>query len=359
MGARGPVEPYRLALHRQRPAFSDPGIDSGGFHEAAKCQNKMRPYPGFMVDSMSDPEHISGDLAETLESLRRTIEANPHKAEPEAQKQPPTNIIQLPLWPESRRAAPNAVFRSALFPALHLGEEREFLDNKPIASVGGVTVFFTGKRFDQSDLDVYLELLHLARHHPLGTECSFSAYNLLKRLRRSTGNSDHKWLHKVLIRLIGGVVDVTDHKKRYAGSLLEGALKDEITRHYRVTINAKFAVLFGYAMWSSIDREQRYALGRYKAIAKALHAYYSTHAAPGAHAFDTLAAIVGLQDSNKRRQRARIIAAHELLKPIGFIHSYQVNGDTITIDPKLTPRQAKHITKKAIERRGTQPRRPT
>ena len=295
---------------------------------------------------MSNPEHINTELAETLESLRRTIEANP--PQPETKKQPSATVIQLSLWPETRRAAPNAVFRSALFPALHLGEEREFLDNEPIASVGGVTVFFTGKRFDQSDMDVYLELLHLARLHPLGTECNFSAHGLLKQLRRATGNSDHKWLHKVLIRLIGGVVDITDHKKRYAGTLLQGALKDEITRHYRVTINPKFAALFGYAMWSSIDREQRYALGRRKAIVKALHAYYSTHGAPGAHSFDTLASIVGLQDSNKRRQRARLIAAHELLKPIGFIRGYQVREGTITIDPVPTPGQARHIVQKAV-----------
>jgi TrfA protein len=308
---------------------------------------------------MSDPERISDSLATVLERFQRTVEKNPPAEEPQATKQIPATIIQLPLWPEARRAAPNAVFRSALFPALHLGEERDFLDNKPIASVGGVTVFFTGKRFDQSDLDVYLELLHLARHHPLGTECNFTAHGLLKKLQRCTGKSDHKWLHKVLIRLIGGVVDITDHKKRYAGSLLEGALKDEITKHYRVTINAKFAALFGYAMWSSIDREQRYALARRKAVAKALHAYYSTHAAPGAHAFDTLAAIVGLQDSNKRRQRTRIIAAHELLKPIGFIDAYQVRGDTITIDPtKPTPGQAKHVAKRAIQQRRDRKRRP-
>jgi TrfA protein len=132
---------------------------------------------------MSDPERISDSLATVLERFQRTVEKNPPVEEPQATKQISATVIQLPLWPEARRAAPNAVFRSALFPALHLCEERDFLDNKPIASVDGVTVFFTGKRFDQSDLDVYLELLHLARHHPLGTECNFTAHGLLKKLR--------------------------------------------------------------------------------------------------------------------------------------------------------------------------------
>ncbi|MBV8453050.1 MAG: TrfA family protein [Deltaproteobacteria bacterium] len=304
---------------------------------------------------MSDPKPMDPDLQKALESLERTIEANPPKAEPEPQKPPPAKVIQLPLWPEARRAAPNAVFRSALFPALHLGEERQFLDNERIASVRGIDVFFTGKRFDQSDLDVYLELLDLARAHPLGAECTFSAHGMLKRLHRTTGLSAYQWLHKVLIRLSGGVVDITDHKKRYFGTLIEGGLKDEITKHYRITINPKFLALFGFGLWSSIDREQRYAIGHRKAIAKALHAYYSTHAAPGAHGFDTLATIVGLQDKAKRRQRARLIEAHKLLVKVGFLRGYMVSEDgrAITTDPKPTSGQARHLVKKAIECRRT------
>lgn len=324
---------------------------------------------------MSDPEHISGGLAESLESLRRTIEANPGKTAPESKRPPPATatVIQLPLWPESRRAAPNAVFRSALFPALSFREGRGFLKNHAIASVGGVTAFFTGERFDQSDLDIYLELLNLARLHPLGTECAFSAYGMLKLLGRQTGNTDHKWLHAVLIRLCGGVVDITDHKKRYFGSLIEGGFKDEITKHYRVIINPKFAAIFGYGMWSSIDREQRHALGR-NATAKALHAYYATHVTPGPHKFDTLAAIVGLNNPNKRQQRATLIKAHDLLKEatalpndggqgpddrIPFLADYEVQGDTITVYLNPTPGQARHIARQATKCRRDRSRPPT
>jgi hypothetical protein len=311
---------------------------------------------------MSDPEHISGGLAESLESLRRTIEANPGKAAPESKRPPPATatVIQLPLWPESRRAAPNAVFRSALFPALSFREGRGFLKNHAIASVGGVTAFFTGERFDQSDLDVYLELLNLARLHPLGTECAFSAYGMLKLLGRQTGNTDHKWLHAVLIRLCGGVVDITDHKKRYFGSLIEGGFKDEITKHYRVLVNPKFAAMFGYGMWSSLDREQRHALGR-NATAKALHAYYATHVTPGPHKFDTLAAIVGLNNPNKRQQRATLIKAHALLASdrIAFLTGYEPQGDTITAYLQPTPGQARHIAKQAIKSRRARSRPST
>jgi hypothetical protein len=258
---------------------------------------------------------------------------------------------QLPLWPEHRRAAPNALFRSALFPALNFQQGRGFLKNQPIASVGGVTVLFTGERFDQSDLDVYLELLNLARLHPLGTECTFSAHGMLKAVGRQTGNSDHKWLHTVLIRLNGGVVDITDHKKRYFGNLIGGGVKDEATKHYRIHINPEFAKLFGYGMWSSIDRAQRQALHR-SVTAKALHAYYATHISPGPHKFDTLAALVGLNNPNKRQQRLTLIKAHRLLadKKIGFLTHYKRQQDTIIAYLNPTPSQVRHIASRADKR---------
>jgi len=163
---------------------------------------------------------------------------------------------------------------------------------------------------------------------------------------------NHKWLHKVLIRLRTSTIDITDHKKRAFGGLIEGGFKDELTRHYTISINPKFAALFGFGMWASIDRAQRRALGR-SATAKALHAYYSSHVTPGHHSFDTLAAIVGLNNSNKRDERARLVEAHDRLKEIGFLCDYSVseNGDAIKADMRPTPGQAHHIVKKIIKQR--------
>lgn len=182
--------------------------------------------------------------------------------EGEAEQQTATmQIVQLDSWEDGKRAVPNAVVRSALFPALG-SQKRQFIKEKTLCSVQGVTVIFTGEQFDQSDLDVYLEILNMACPFPLGTPVRFSAYAMLKALGRNTGKTDHEWLHSVLIRLRGGTVDMTDHKVRYFGGLIEGGIKDEITRHYEIVINPQFAVLFGFGMWATIDRDQRCALGR-------------------------------------------------------------------------------------------------
>lgn len=169
--------------------------------------------------------------------------------------------------------------------------------------MAGLKVFFTGEQFDQSDLDVYLEILNMARNFPLGTPIQFSAHSLLKALGISTGGREHAWLHSVLIRLCGGVVDATDHGQRYFGQLLHGGIRNELTMNYTIKINPDFAVLFGFGLWSKINLGQRRAMGRNN-TAKALHAYYSSHINPSAHKIQTLAKLAGLANSNKRQVKA-------------------------------------------------------
>jgi hypothetical protein len=321
-------------------------------------------------EKLAEIRETNPELAKTLESFLAAGHASATKEDTQQRPEPEppapnhlalAKVVQLHLWGEARRAAPNAFFRSALFPALNFKEQRPlFREQQRIFAISGIEAFFNGERFDQSDLDVYLELLDLVCSHPLGTECSFTAHGMLKRLNRQTGLSDHEWLHRVLIRLCTSTIDITDHKKRVFGHLIEGGLKDELDKHYRITINPKFGVLFGFGMWSSIDRDQRYALGR-DVTAKALHTYYSTHAAPSAHKFETLTEITGRQDSNKPRLRAHIIKAHEHLKKVGFLRDYSVseNGSTIKVHINPTPGQAHHIVKKVIRERRKRTQRPT
>lgn len=263
--------------------------------------------------------------------------------------------ILLEPWANDRRAAPNAVFRSALFPALN-NKKRKFIKEYKVYSVGGLDVTFTGEQFDQTDLDVYLEILNLAKAVPLGQPVRFSAYSLLKALGRCTGKTDHKWLHSVLVRLCGGVVEVTDHKARYFGQLLFGGVRDEITNDYEITINPNFAKLFGFGLWSSIDLEQRRALER-NSTAKALHAYYSTHTAPSLHLYDTLAQLAGLDGRNKTAVKNSLIRAHEELRRVGFLVSYDTKPNGIEVVIKMTEGQQQHLVRKVAK--APKPRKTT
>lgn len=266
------------------------------------------------------------------------------------------DIIQLCFWGDEYRAAPNAIFRSALFPALRANdkERRRFLKNEDIFCPAGLKITFTGEQFDQSDLDVYLELLNMAKPYPLGTPIRFTAYALLKALGLSTGGRERAWLHTVLIRLRGGTPEIIDHGKRYFGGLIEGGFRDEITLEYEITINPKFAIFFGSGLFSKLDLETRRSLGR-NPTAKALHAYFSTHIKPAAHHIETLANIAGLTNSNKRQVRATVLKALDVMKKVGFM-DYQQNGDLILpFNINHTPSQDRAIIKQAAK--PSKPRR--
>ena len=130
---------------------------------------------------------------------------------------------------------------------------------------------------------------------------------------------------------------------------MEGGIKDELTKYYTIRVNPEFAALFKQS-WSSLDREQRMQL-RGNPTAQSLHAYYSSHAAPGAHEFATLAGIAGVNNRNKREVKARIITAHEQMKATGFLESYEVSGDTIQAQINHTPSQNRHLARKIIKER--------
>ena len=269
--------------------------------------------------------------------------------------------VQFPVcWGEEYRVAPNALFRSALFPALSSNgkENRRFIEGEEVFSVTGLKILFTGKQFDQSDLDVYLEILNISRNFPMGTAVTFSAYQLLKALGITDGAENYKRLHSVIVRLCGGVLDVVDHGKRYFGQLLYGGGRDE-SMNYEIYLNPRFAILFGFDTFSKINIEKRRALGRNN-TAKSMYGYYATHINPIAHKFETLTGIAGLANTNKRQTKAAIIKAHEAMKNVGILKSYTVTPETIKADLNHSESQERAITKAAAKKTaGTRRRKLT
>lgn len=240
----------------------------------------------------------------------------------------------IPKTKTGQIAAPNALFRSALFPALN-NQTRKQLKNEKLFSVSGLDIIFTGEQFDQTDLDVYLEILNLAKNQDIGKKFEFSAYSLLKSIGKTTGGDAHKWLYSVMLRLTTATVILKDHTHTYVGSFVDSFLKNEVDKRYSIKINPDYAILFNNGLWSGINKEQRQAIGNNK-TAKSLHAYYSTHTNPSPHKIETLAKIAGLENKNKYMIPNTIIRAHEVLcsEKVSFLESYEVNENKIKANIK-------------------------
>ena len=241
--------------------------------------------------------------------------------------------LQLPLWPEPKRGTPNSFIRSALFAAVQ-SKDRVFLKEATLASQKGIAVKFTGEQLNQEDLSVWETLAHLARQHPLGCMCEFTAHGLLKSLGQHTGQTQHKQLHSTIIRLTACAVEITHEGKTYFGPLVKSGLKDELTSHYRIELNRELIRLFGENQWTALDWQQRQRL-RGKLLAQALHAFYSSHRQPFPIKLDTLRGYVGSRNVQRAGFKVKLRIALDELVTIGFLTSYDITGDTVTVTRTL------------------------
>lgn len=254
-----------------------------------------------------------------------TIERLMEKARQREAKQP----IQLPLWPEPKRGTPNSFIRSALFAAIQ-SKDRVFLKESILASQKGIVVKFTGEQLNQEDLSVWETLAHLARQHPLGCMCEFTAHGLLKSLGQHTGLSQHRQLHSTIIRLTACAVEITHEGKTYFGPLVKSGRKDEFTCHYRIELNRELIRLFGENQWTALDWQQRQLL-RGKHLAQALHAFYSSHRQPFPIKLDTLRGYVGNRNAQRSGFKVKLRTALEELVTIGFLNGYDITGEIVTV----------------------------
>ena len=238
-------------------------------------------------------------------------------------------VIQLPLWPEPKRGTPNSFIRSALFAAIQ-SKDRGFLKEATLASQKGIAVKFTGEQLNQEDLTVWETLAHLARQHPLGHTCSFTAHGLLKSLGLHTGLSQHKQLHSTIIRLTACAVEITHEGKTYFGPLVKSGLKDEITSQYNIELNRELIRLFGENQWTALDWQQRQQM-RGKHLAQALHAFYSSHRQPFPVKLDTLRGYVGSKNQQKAGFKIKLRSALDELVQIGFLINYEIAGDVVSV----------------------------
>jgi hypothetical protein len=294
---------------------------------------------------------LTRDIAEVMESLHRTLEAKAKKEKEAATPETPQNepkplaqIVHLPLWPEPTRGAPNDILRSALFAAIQ-GKGREFLKQRLIAAYDGIQIKYTGEQLEQSDLDVWEHVLHLARQHPLGTVCHFKGGAFLKAIGRSTGKKDYRWLDGVLSRLTACEVRIERRGFIHGRGLIIAHDTDTKTRLYKVSIDPDTATLYA-AGWTAINWQQRQALRR-KPLALWLHGYYATHAKPLPLKVDTLRSLSGSKTNALRKYRQQLRKALNELKAIGAIASWQIDAaDLVIVDrgDAITKSQRRHLS---------------
>jgi hypothetical protein len=283
---------------------------------------------------------------ENLALAKARVGTKPKKSAVEPAKQ-----MNLELWPDAVRGVPNAVLRGALF---GVSSARKMYEVRtPIASVEGIEVRFKGQTFNQTDLDVWEMLLHLARLQPLGDRVEFTASGLLRALGRGVGKSQHEQLKEDIMRLATGGVEVSwlAEKKTFGGTLVSNFYRDDDTQRYVVDFNPKLLQLYGGG-YTMVDWSSRQALGRNN-LAKWLQGFYSTHAKPYPLKVATLHKLCGSSEVLKNFKIKLKVALDELVRVCG-IKSWEIQpGDLVAVQVVASKSQLKHLAKsKVIHKKG-------
>ena len=286
-----------------------------------------------LLSEITDPS-----MKERLASIHQGIQKR-QKRQP--QKPKSADIIQLPLWPEPARGVPNSALRGALFAAIQ-GKDRCALKRELLATQQGIQIRFTGWQLDQFDLDVFEQALHLARLHPLGNRCEFTAHSFLKALGRTTGKPNHEALKASFSRLSGGGVEITHDGFTFGGSLLK-FYRDEITERYVVIIDPDIIKLYA-AGWTAIEWQQRQQLRR-KPLALWLHGFLASHAEPFPLSVEYLRKISGSRNPQLASFRRQLMKALEVLKTIGAILNFEIKDGLVHVERVPSSSQKKHLTR--------------
>jgi hypothetical protein len=251
-----------------------------------------------------------------------------HKIAEEKEK---TAVYHLPKWQEDKRGSPNSLLRSAVFAAIK-SQDRKLFKKETLLSQETYNITFSGEQLNQEDMTVWLALIDLAKENPLGTECRFTAYRILQHMGLTDGGRERERLYDSVYRLAACLVGINTKRFKYAGSLVDDFLIDERTKEYKLTLNKKLIYIFGENDWTGLDWEQRKQL-RQKPLAQKLHEYYSTHQDPFPV---TIAFLHGLTGSNSQMKefKRQVKAAMEKLITIGFLASYTIEADKMTVERK-------------------------
>ena len=244
--------------------------------------------------------------------------------------------LQLPIWPEEMRGMPNSFARSALFcVANSRAGERANLKRHPIAAVHGVTITYTGEQLRQDDEDVFLQILHIARHHELGTEVRFVAYGMITELGWTKNSASYKRLVDCLDRLKASSLSVTVElpsggRKNYTGSLIrsfrwrEGADQAPM-REWEILLEKEIVTLYGPTDYSRLEWRTRLQLSP---MAKWLHSFYHTHREPIPLPVAKIYEWSGSEIKLLRQFRYKLKEALELLVERGFFVTAKIDPRT-------------------------------
>ncbi len=171
----------------------------------------------------------------------------------EASKELPS---QMSLFPEDGRVIPNYLARSPLFSPVRPGR-RKMRTDELLASPKGFEIRFSGEQLDQSDCDVFMQLIHEARGKTLGDPVGLNRADFLKQIGRDDGGKNYAWLAGVFKRLNGARIHLESARYKVNVTLVSKTIEDKLEGSFQAILDPDIIKIFSGNEYTIVDWEKR------------------------------------------------------------------------------------------------------
>ncbi len=195
----------------------------------------------------------------------------------EVQRLLPIEDMEVPRTPNGTSPMNNHLARTNLFSPIRAGK-RAMLDRVRLAGPAGVEVFFSGKRLDMADQDVFLHALQLAAGMGENQKVVINRHAFLDAIgRKGRGQANYQWLRDAFFRLAQGRIEINTQKYEASYPLMGSLLHDKEKGEYYFTIPCDTLSLFLGKEYGYVSIERRNMLEKGVDLAKWIQSYASSH----------------------------------------------------------------------------------
>jgi len=240
----------------------------------------------------------------------------------------------LPEWPEAQRAMPNEILRSALFNCRNRKQPRQLMRDAAIAVIGDGQIVYRGEELRQDDELVWLHLVHLVKKSPLGECVEFTPYSFIKALGWPVKGQSYERLRVCLSRMQATAIRI---QSKRLGCFISVSLiqmfrarneKMENLSRWQVWLCKEMLQLFDEEFLTWVNWEIRRSLP--DGIASKLFGYWASHREPYPVKVSTLMRLCG-SEMLPKHFREELKTSLRLLREAGFLESWQLRDDTLTV----------------------------
>lgn len=237
---------------------------------------------------------------------------------------------QLPLWPESVRAMPNDICRSAIFTVRNKRMPRASIQNQLIfVAFDDVSITYTGIELRAEDDElVFLQILDVAKNYPLGMWVNFTSYQICKYLDWPTNGSYYRKIHECLLRLKATAIAVTNKRlgRGKAISMIADYEWEESEQgkrtNQRVKLSPGMDKLFAGNHYTHLEWLSYRGL---TPIARRLYDYAASHGRPYPLKLETVRKMCNSDSMIDKRWRQQIVEACNELELSGLVKQAYVS----------------------------------